>query len=185
VSVKGKEGAMSNQEREQLEKLIKINTRRLNVLVQQADVFGISAPPHVLLEIEDLKERLSELQANLAALDAPAEARGQSVTPPSVNSLTPQQKQRLIELLLAAPSMADRSIRDSLLSQLPDRIQQAISRNANSRADVFNIVSTVLNYQGGLQSLIDALRFFETDSLSIRAIDQFAATLPSASQSKA
>ncbi|HET9224950.1 MAG TPA: hypothetical protein VFO07_20725 [Roseiflexaceae bacterium] len=138
---------MSHQERERLEKLIQTHRRRLNVLEQQAAVFGINAPPHVLIEMQDTREQIENLNSELAKLDA--SVGSQAAPSADVPSLNLQQRQRLVELLLATPSMADRSVRDSLLIQLPPALQHAIPRSSNSRVDVFNIVNTVLNYEGG------------------------------------
>lgn len=60
---------------EQLKKLIELNTRRLHVLQLQQAQFGNSAPPHIVLEIEDLEKELSQLkQQLLEAADNPMPA---------------------------------------------------------------------------------------------------------------
>lgn len=48
-----------------LRKLISEKTRYLQTLQLQAAKFGISAPPHIVLEIEDLEKEIAELRQKL------------------------------------------------------------------------------------------------------------------------
>ncbi|MCL4302253.1 MAG: hypothetical protein KJ077_41580 [Anaerolineae bacterium] len=52
-------------ETEFLRKLISEKTRYLQTLQLQAAKFGISAPPHIVLEIEDLEKEIAELRQKL------------------------------------------------------------------------------------------------------------------------
>ena len=64
---------MSNpaEEREHQQKLLETHQRRLRVLEQQAARFGRAfAPPHIVLEIEDIQQKITELQAQLDALQS-------------------------------------------------------------------------------------------------------------------
>lgn len=58
---------MTNQ-KEHLLNLKTINLRRLQVLESQAAHFGINVPPHIILEIEDIKEKISEIDIQLKAI---------------------------------------------------------------------------------------------------------------------
>lgn len=49
-----------------LQKLIVEKTRYLHTLQLQAARFGISAPPHIVIEIEDLEREINELQQKLS-----------------------------------------------------------------------------------------------------------------------
>ncbi len=55
-----------------LQERIKINRRRLQVLMEQRARFGFSVPAHIILEIEDLEEEIKQLQAEMKDL-APIE----------------------------------------------------------------------------------------------------------------
>jgi hypothetical protein len=55
----------SEAEVEQLKKLIAENTRRLYVLQQKAAQYGLSTPPEVTIEIEDLEAKIAELKQKL------------------------------------------------------------------------------------------------------------------------
>jgi hypothetical protein len=48
-----------------LRELLTAKRRRLNVLELQAAKYGIAAPPHVTIEIEDLRREIAELEARL------------------------------------------------------------------------------------------------------------------------
>jgi hypothetical protein len=49
---------MNDQERQHLRNLRQTHERRLRVLELQSASFGLSVPPHVLTEIEDIKEKI-------------------------------------------------------------------------------------------------------------------------------
>ncbi len=48
-----------------IEKLIGIHQRRLQLLQQQKAGMGISTPPHIIMEIEDIQQQISDLQNQL------------------------------------------------------------------------------------------------------------------------
>src|SRR5262245_51795098 len=57
---------MNVGDREHLEKLLETHRRRLNVLEEQIAFFGVGyAPPHLLIERQDLQKAISEIQAQL------------------------------------------------------------------------------------------------------------------------
>jgi hypothetical protein len=65
------EEKMSNQRREHLDKLRRMHQKRLNVLELQAASYGLAAPPHVLIEIEDIREKIKSIEAQLAEIEYP------------------------------------------------------------------------------------------------------------------
>jgi len=84
--------------------------------------------------------------------------------------LSLHQRQRLVERLLECNHMNDDAARTAVLAQLPSWLQNAIELAGNRKVQVSNIVSTCLNYEWGLELLIDALRFFETNSEPMREV---------------
>ncbi|MBE7553029.1 MAG: hypothetical protein HS126_18305 [Anaerolineales bacterium] len=58
-------GSTIPDQTEFLRKLISEKTRYLHTLQLQAAKFGISAPPHIVLEIEDLEKEIAGLQQKL------------------------------------------------------------------------------------------------------------------------
>ena len=48
-----------------IEKLISIHQRRLQVLQQQKAAMGLLTPPHIITEIEDIQQQISDLQNQL------------------------------------------------------------------------------------------------------------------------
>jgi hypothetical protein len=57
---------MDDPQRRHLEELRRNHQRRLHVLELQAASFGLSAPPHVLIEIEDIRAQIASLDTQLA-----------------------------------------------------------------------------------------------------------------------
>jgi hypothetical protein len=57
----------SDRDRQHLEKMLDTSTRRLYHLQQQAAMYGISAPPEIQIEIEDLEVEIAELKQKLNA----------------------------------------------------------------------------------------------------------------------
>jgi hypothetical protein len=75
-----------------------------------------------------------------------------------------KQMADLADHLLACPTMSNPGQRESVLAQLRLEIAGAISHNSAARIDVLNIITTVLNYPGGLEELLGIVYFFEGDS---------------------
>ncbi len=94
-------------------------------------------------------------------------------SPIGLTELSFQDRSRLVERLLACPSIRDRGTREAILKQLRSEVSHAIERNTIDRTDVFNIVNTCLNYSGGLQEFIEIVRFFERDSLTMQQLSAF------------
>ena len=86
---------MVNQRRQHLEKLRHTYQRRLEVLDLQAARFGLSTPPHVLMEIEDVRKEIALIDTQLAEFE-------QSV------QQFPVQKVIIILFLSADPTSASR-----------------------------------------------------------------------------
>jgi hypothetical protein len=59
-------GKMDDKQRQHLDELRRTYQRRLRVLELQAASFGLSAPPHVLTEIEDIREKIAAIDTQLA-----------------------------------------------------------------------------------------------------------------------
>jgi len=58
---------MDPQDRADLQELLLLHRRRLRVLEQQAAQYGISAPAHVIIEIEDTQAQIERIKAELDA----------------------------------------------------------------------------------------------------------------------
>jgi hypothetical protein len=80
------------------------------------------------------------------------------------------QTRLLIEALLACPTLQTREGRDDVIAQLPAEIRNGIPRRDNLRADVIKLLEHCQNYTGGLQSLLDALDFYEGSSNPFMAV---------------
>jgi hypothetical protein len=82
--------------------------------------------------------------------------------------LTTEQKRELVDALLKCLAMQDQ--RDEIVNQLPDDIKNGIPRDKSPKPDVMHILEHCVNYDNGLQSLFDALKFLEGDSKSVRMV---------------
>ncbi|PDW00285.1 effector-associated domain 2-containing protein [Candidatus Chloroploca asiatica] len=158
---------MSSDDRVHLEELLRTYRRRLQVLELQAAQFGIYAPPHITIEIDDLKVHIQDTEMKLGSA-------GRSVPAARENgTLSTQQFQQLTERFLALPSLSTRSSRDAVVQQLPSHITNAISRHDSAKVDVVNIIRTVLNYKEGLKLLVNAVRFFDDGTEQLQALEAF------------
>lgn len=86
--------------------------------------------------------------------------------------MMPQAKRILVQALLACPSMSDSSQRNALVSELPKTVQSRIKRSNEELLDVTSMVEVALNFEGGLASLVAAVRYFEGDSVSMAEVDR-------------
>jgi len=92
----------------------------------------------------------------------------------------PTQKMQLVDALLQCPTVSNRQTRDTVVNDLPVEIKHNIQRNADNRADVVNIVTTALNYRGGLESLIELVRMYEGPSIGMQEVDSVIAAVSEA-----
>jgi hypothetical protein len=75
--------------------------------------------------------------------------------------LTEPQKEQLVDSLLACKSIKKHDIRDTVFQKLPEHIYNAIEVHRDSRVHVSKAVDTCLDYPGGIEALIQAVRRFE------------------------
>jgi hypothetical protein len=68
--------------------------------------------------------------------------------------------------------MANPQQRERIISDLRGEIRYKTSRAAAALFDVSNLVSTVLEYPGGMQELLYVVRFYEQDSLAWQELDR-------------
>jgi len=97
------------------------------------------------------------------------------VAPPAL-SLT--QLWELVDALLACPAIANPNRRETVLQQMRREIAGMISRDTAARFDVFNIVTTCLNYSGGIAELVAVVRGFEGLSQPMQHLEQVVHTVP-------
>ena len=83
-----------------------------------------------------------------------------------------ETKTKLINALLACPSMSNRQTRNAIVNDLPGDIKNNITRSDVDRVDVSNIVTTCENYANGLDTLIEIVRVFEGNSIPHQKLDQ-------------
>lgn len=97
-------------------------------------------------------------------------------TSPRVYKLTNPQKWQLVDALLLCPAIANRKTRDGVVDGLRNDIKFNTDRDDNARLDVLNLVNTALNYAGGLDELVDAVRSFDRGSEPMAAVDRILAS---------
>jgi hypothetical protein len=120
-------------------------------------------------------EDLNAVARKLEGLhNAGVEGGGVSPVPPSgplKGPLSARVKRNLIQALLVCPTISDRHTRDTVVSELPADVRSNIRRNTVDRVDVSNIVTACMNYEGGLQALIESVRFYEGNSIPRQNLD--------------
>ena len=95
---------------------------------------------------------------------------------PTSNSNTPESvlnsQRELRDLFLACPSFNDRQKRNRIIDDLRPQIAGNISRGDDAITEFLSIFNTVRNYKGGLKELLDAIEFYEGDSIPFQALKQ-------------
>jgi hypothetical protein len=92
-------------------------------------------------------------------------------------TITPKIKQNLVNTLLACPVLQTSRGRDDVIAHLPEMIRHGISRRDDARSDVTNLLERSLNYPNGLSGLLDALHYYEGDSLPFMEVQHQAERL--------
>lgn len=54
----------AKSESQHSKRLLETHIKRLKILEEQAAAFGLHCPPHILIEIDTIKEKIKELQSN-------------------------------------------------------------------------------------------------------------------------
>ncbi|MCP4697042.1 MAG: hypothetical protein GY862_09350 [Gammaproteobacteria bacterium] len=93
-----------------------------------------------------------------------------------------QQKQELVDLLLECPRIRDPQSRQTVVAELP--FDTAVQMNNDAKVYVLNLVNACLNHPGGLDSLADAIRFFDKDTIQFKALNEFLGKLRKKSPGK-
>ncbi len=86
-------------------------------------------------------------------------------------------KSKLIDALLACLTMRDRHIRDDIIDDLPDQIKNTIKTGDIDKTDVMNIVKRCQDFTGGIEKLIESVRYYEGASRNMEAVDKIIASL--------
>jgi len=86
------------------------------------------------------------------------------------NLNNPDDKKRLIELLLECPSLKDVYKRQSVLTLLPSHIADNILIGNTTTEYVINIVNACIEYPDAIEHLFDAIRFFDEKTIPFDAL---------------
>lgn len=84
---------------------------------------------------------------------------------------------RVVDDLMDIPAFRPERGRDQLVGALSAEIAGAASRSGEARADLYNIVRTCLDYPGGLQQFLQAVKGFVGESMAVRRLEQTIAQL--------
>lgn len=83
----------------------------------------------------------------------------------------------LVDRALEIPLMATERGRQQVVGALPLEIMTVIPRSPDARSDTYEIIRTCLDYPGGLQGFVAALRGFVGDSMALNRLEQAIARL--------
>ncbi|MEO3785989.1 hypothetical protein ABGB12_21890 [Actinocorallia sp. B10E7] len=81
----------------------------------------------------------------------------------------------LVECALGIPAMLTERGRDQVVEVLPPTIAVVIPRNHDARSDVYQILRTCLDYPGGLQYFVQAIKVFFGGSMAASRLEQMVA----------
>jgi hypothetical protein len=83
----------------------------------------------------------------------------------------------LVDRLLAIPTVAQEASRRLLMDHLRSDMANAVPYFAQSRHHVFSLVRTCMNYPGGVEELLSAVRLLEGESAPVLRLDATIAEL--------
>jgi hypothetical protein len=89
-----------------------------------------------------------------------------------VEDLPPASMFRIVDELLKIPRLRAERGRDQVVGALSLEIAGAVPRSGEARADLFAIVQTCLDYPGGLQQFLQAVKGFVGESMAVRRLEQ-------------
>lgn len=75
-------------------------------------------------------------------------------------------KRKLVEALLACDPMKTTESRDQAVADLPVEVGNKIKRHSNNKQDVDSIVTTCLQFAGGVERLLEVVRYYEGDTIT-------------------
>ncbi|MCP4698708.1 MAG: tetratricopeptide repeat protein [Gammaproteobacteria bacterium] len=90
-----------------------------------------------------------------------------------IQTLAKPQKRQLTELLLDCPAFKDRGSLQTLLLHLPKHISCSVSNHDKLKTHALNIVDACADYPGGLDALLEELRFFDEKTYQYKAVIAF------------
>lgn len=155
---------MTPEEQETLEKLLRELKRKLGQLELTKARKGFSTEPYIILEIEDTKKEIKELERQLA--DAAILNQTQTVGSVHKPTLTHEQLGQLVNLLVEFPSFKDPASRINLMAELS--YQGHIRLSNTLRPDAISILRTASNFENGLQELASILELFDGESMILK-----------------
>jgi hypothetical protein len=94
-------------------------------------------------------------------------------TPPPQRSRQVTVLRAIVETLLRTPGFDTREGRDLVLRELP--FAASVPRLPTDRADIASIARTCENYPAGLETLVDAIRFYADGTTAMAELDELLA----------
>ena len=89
---------------------------------------------------------------------------------PRRHKLKPEQVDKLVDTLLECPTMRNLNRRNSIIDTLPPKIKNLIVIGNAPRDDVLSIITTCLDFPGGIEFLIERLKRREGSSFAMQDI---------------
>jgi len=94
------------------------------------------------------------------------------VKPKTFLQIDKDDKKQLVTLLLECPTIKNEENRGRLLKELQPSLSTPIGFNKSSILHVHNIVNACIKDKGGIETLIDLLRYFEEDETPVQAFEE-------------
>lgn len=104
---------------------------------------------------------------------------------PDRHELPLPAKLALVEALLACDCVKSPQSRDQVVADLPAGIRNKINRHPNGKQDVTSIVTTCLQFGGGLDSLLGVIKYYEEGSVAWQQVEAVLPETGNAAQGQA
>ncbi len=112
------------------------------------------------------------------AVRAPAAAPASPLADPmAVDRVAPSTVFDLVNMMIEVPLMATPQGREQVVSMLRGDIRGAVPRHAEARPDLHSLVTTCLDYPGGLHDLLAADKGLAGESMPVLLLEQTIAEL--------
>jgi hypothetical protein len=130
---------------------------------------GIAAVVAAIVDARETEKPASTLIENdglIANADRIKESKEQPAAMSFPQDFDLSSKRKLVEALLACDPMKTTQSRDQVVADLPAEIGNKIKRHSNTKQDVDSIITTCMQFAGGVEKLLEAVRYYEGDTIA-------------------
>src|SRR5262245_9839439 len=130
---------------------------------------GVAAVIAAIVDARKTGEQAGTLIENVGLVtnaDRTNESKEQPIAMPFPQDFDLSSKRKLVEAMLECDPMKTTQSRDQVVADLPAEIGNKIKRHSNNKQDVDSIVTTCLQFAGGVERLLGVVRYYEGDTIA-------------------